>query len=446
MLLSIHLTAAPVCLAQTKKPATAPSEMALRARLEMNPQDKTSHKQLIDLLKKRNAFRAIANEDSSWLQHNPDEYVVLLELISYAKAALHDPEFAIEAEETYLKNSHREDDPYYYDAAADLLANDLAARGQFDKSIEILNNIIQENPDEAGFLVDKASILTSAGRQTEAIAIFRQSIGMDANQESTHTELAKALLKGGDLAGAESEYRAALSLYKAELDAPTDSMHTLVQSLNKVEKKFQSDHYLADVHEHLALVLMREGKYEQAIRETQAVLDADKDELSAYYLRAEIYDAEGNGQSAKESRQQADKAIASIAEAEIKKDPSSFGDPRILFLSQGLLDSQSDSVKFSGEVIKLLVDRTSPPLTSMEHVILAEAYYDVSRVSEAKEQWDTALRLDAKLNNPVYQYQVGYALLEAHRSGDALSHLQVAYEMDPQNRTYRIDYEKAQSK
>ena len=90
---------------------TAPaSEEEIRIRLDINPHDTSAHKQLIAILQKQYAFRAIALEDATWVKNNPSDTVALIELESYAKAALHDPEFAIAQLRSYLANVQRQND------------------------------------------------------------------------------------------------------------------------------------------------------------------------------------------------------------------------------------------------------------------------------------------------------------------------------------------------
>jgi len=57
--------------------------------------DAVAHKQLIDLLRKKNAFRAIVTDDARWLSNNRTDFLAVIELVSFADVALNDPEFAI---------------------------------------------------------------------------------------------------------------------------------------------------------------------------------------------------------------------------------------------------------------------------------------------------------------------------------------------------------------
>lgn len=84
---------------------------------------------------------------------------------------------------------------------------------------------------------------------------------MEPRHSGVHEDIAKVLLKTGDLDGAESEYRAAVSVYDAEYKTgePTDTIHSMLRNLEKIEAKSHTENALA-----------------------------------ALYLQAEIYDAEDN--------------------------------------------------------------------------------------------------------------------------------------------------------
>jgi tetratricopeptide (TPR) repeat protein len=77
----------------------------------------------------------------------------------------------------------------------------------------------------------------------------------------------------------------------------------------------------------------------------------------------------------------------------------------------------------------------------MDRIFLAMAYFDLGRVPEAKKQWEKGIAADPELDNAIDQSNLGQKLLKAGALADALLHLRRAYELDPQNQTYRMDYE-----
>lgn len=135
----IYLSGAVLCTAQSHAPKTpVPSQEVLQIRLQNNPHDAAAHKQLIDLLERKYAFRAIAIEDATWVRNNPTDSVALIELVSTATAALNDPEFAIEQLRHYLASVPRDEDPDDYDSSEDQLAFLLIERDKPQESVTLL--------------------------------------------------------------------------------------------------------------------------------------------------------------------------------------------------------------------------------------------------------------------------------------------------------------------
>jgi tetratricopeptide (TPR) repeat protein len=117
-------------------------------------------------------------------------------------------------------------------------------------------------------------------------------------------------------------------------------------------------------------------------------------------------------------------------------------DARLIFLRESLFDSDSEESSFPSEIASILEPRLST-LSPYERVILANAYLDLNRFGEATKQWEQALVADPTLDNAIAHANFGQRLLVVGRSSEALPHLKRAYELDPQNMTYRIDYERA---
>ncbi len=252
------------------------------------------------------------------------------------------------------------------------------------------------------------------------------------------------LATSGDLAGAESEYRASLSVYNAKYKRgdTTNSLDSLVKGLVKIEASNHAEHALAQTHLKLARVLMRQKKWTDAVKETQASLGADNNELGAYYLRAEIYDAQSDRTAAAKAREAASAAVMELvkhdkASADIK------ADPRILFmLGTDNDDANEAATVFPSEILAILEPRIGD-LTPMERVILSGAYLDTGRTSDAVRQFDKAISMDSSFDTAVAHGNLGQRLLRAKALPEALPHLQRAYELDPQNMTYMMDYQTA---
>jgi tetratricopeptide (TPR) repeat protein len=428
---------------------TGLSEDRLRIRLQVSPHDADAHKALIDQLQKKNAFRAIVAEDITWLANNrSDSLLALTEIISYSEAALFDPELAITQLRLHLSKVQRSDDPEDFDNWSDQLAAKLQKRGRPEEALPLFAELVRLNPEEAGFWADYAHCLTDVGQHSEAAKAFRRSISLDSSMEVVHEGFGDALVRAGDLSNAESEYRAALSIYDAQYKAgePTDSLHSFVRSMVKIEAQNKEEHALAKIRLKLAHALMLDKKYDDAITQSKAALEADHNQFAALYLEAEIYDAKQDHTQATKIRNDAEAAIRKEMISEgARKNISELGDPRVAFLFDGIWNEDSEDPAMPGEMVTILEPRLTS-LSALERIALASAYFALGRVRDAKEQWEKSFSSDTKLDTAVSHARLGEQLVKASALTDALAHFQRAYELDPQNTTFRMEYEAVRQK
>jgi hypothetical protein len=92
------------------------------------------------------------------------------------------------------------------------------------------------------------------------------------------------------------------------------------------------------------------------------------------------------------------------------------------------------------DIVSILEPRITG-LKPMERVILAEAFLDLGRVPDAVAQFDQGIASDSTLDTAAAHANFGQRLLRGNVFREALPHLQRAYELDPQNMTYRMDYQ-----
>jgi tetratricopeptide (TPR) repeat protein len=434
----------------SKGPSAPASEETLRTRLEINPHDASAHEQLVRILEKKYSFRPLVAEYANWTKNNPGDYVALTELVSYAKVALDDPEFAIAQQRSFLAHTSREADDFQYDSARATLADGLNKRGRSEEALEIVDELVRLNPEDASLWAQRSDPLMTLGRVDEAIKSLRHSLEIDPSSEMSHETLADALVRAGDRRGAEAEYRAALSVYEAKYKKgeTASSWDDLLKRLVNVERQYHAEHSLALTHLKLARDLMLEKQWEGAVGETRSALEADNTEFVALYLCAEIYDAKGDYDQASKTRDMAGSVIQKQAANEFSKSPQKDrpqADPRVIFLMDTLWNGGSGYPALPSEIVSILEPRIDNS-SAYERVILATAYFALKRVPEAKAQWEKAIAMDSKLDTAIGNHNLGRQLLEAGAFSYALPHLQRAYELDPQNMTYRTDYELAQAK
>ncbi len=108
-------------------------------------------------MKKKYAFRALATEYANWVKNNPKDYFALIELVSYAKVALNDPELAIAQQRSFLAHVSRHDDDLQYDRTMAGLAADLNNRGRPQDALSLLDELVRLNPEDAGLWADRSA-------------------------------------------------------------------------------------------------------------------------------------------------------------------------------------------------------------------------------------------------------------------------------------------------
>jgi tetratricopeptide (TPR) repeat protein len=421
---------------------TSREEQRLRARLEFAPNDHDAYKQLLKLLKDRYAFRAQALLDAQWLQNNPDDYFALIDLTSCATAVLDDPEFAIAAQRTYLSKVQRDPSDTTYDFTMSSLASALSRRGRSDGALRLSDQLLEWTPDDAGLWADRAAIQFRMGRIADALISMRQSVKLDSGSESTHEELADLLFVSGNIDDALTEYRAALSVYKAKYDSgeTNGSFSDLIGSMVRVERKYQSEHSLAQMQLKYARALMQAAKYDDAITATRAALAADKNAIVAFYVRARVYEAAGDAVNSEKTRAAVMPAITNLVSKTEMSRTKDFGDPRVAFLTKGDTASEFAPLTLAAELIALLEHRTER-LTTFEKLALADALIATGATDRGRVLWESVLAEGTKHDTAQAHAALARALLKATDVEHALPHLRRAYELDPVNVTYRTDYE-----
>jgi tetratricopeptide (TPR) repeat protein len=208
--------------------------------------------------------------------------------------------------------------------------------------------------------------------------------------------------------------------------------------LKSVQEATKREPGLSELHRKLAMVYRAEGKFDKAITELNAAIKVTDDEYGDYFLEASVYETAGQSGKATAARQQAHSAIAAEMKKEAIKDPiiDEFSNPDVLFVFDG-----DDEVRSAPGVIALLEPQsTVGKIKPMERLMLGKAYCAVGRISDCKREEEEAFHLESKLINGTSEHALGLALLGKDNTG-AIDHFQRAYELDPQNVTYRMDYE-----
>ena len=427
----------------SKKSADDGSEMLkFRFRLDNNPHDKTAHEGLIKLLRAKNAFRAELEEDGTWLKNNPNDWEAEIEMSSLADAALDDPEFAFGVDRFILAHTKREDDDHSYDFVEFRYAFALLGRKHIEEALDLLRKETVESPEDPAVWQNLGDAQVRANHPEQAITAYQKSIALGATQEWPHEGLAKAYFNLKQYSEAETELKAAIALYGAQYHSgePTDSFHAMMK---KMQEATHQEPSLAKVHCQLAQVYVGAKEYAKAVSELDGAERANSDNKINYeYLRAHIYEESGQLDKANALRLQASKEVRD----EMKKAPKDADMEAYLAYPESLFMSfEEDDLSSAQEIIAFYAPLPAASLKAMDMLTLGMAYCTVGKADQCSNYVESAFRVGEKLNRAESHHKVAEALSEAHDSRGALKHFQAAYELDPINTTYRLDYEAAKS-
>jgi tetratricopeptide (TPR) repeat protein len=432
-----HAQTAPTHKPSTSASSPLPTELTLQLHLRADPHDVQAHKQLNKLLRDKYAFRAEMEEDGRWLRDNPNDYVAEIEMRSLAETAVSDPEYAITIDRFVLAKASRQDDPAQYDNVSDRLARSLLNRGYTSEALSIMKKEVELAPEDFGVWENLGDGQVQSAQIDEGVASYRKAIALDGNQEGPHEGLADAYLKQHNYRAAATELKAALAIYNAQYHgaAPSDSYHSAMKQMQDIT---HMEPNLVQLHRKLARVYIAQKDYPSALQQANEASRSD-DPYGDYYLRASIYDASGEANKAAETRANAHAAIMAALSKESPKSRAAFDEwsyPEVAFMS-----SDDDGAQ-AHEVISLLEPHVaSGKLKATDLMLLGVSYCVAGRVPECKEKSRAAMLMSKKLDTGQNHHQLGEALKKAGDIRGAAEEFEQAYQRDPQNNTYRMDYE-----
>jgi len=391
---------------QPKSPQNTPNEWSLRGRLAANPHDEETHKKLCALFEGRGDIRALVKERWAWLGDNPGDWFELAQLMVEAEIRLYDPEYAINAAKRYLSNSKLT--PEDIAGANGDLARLLVKRGRTAEAISYFEATTKAKPDIAEFWADLGDALVKTGRIDAGIEALKKAIDLDSSFPRFHVQLGDALAVKGDLVGQETEYKAACNLDKNDpLLANQRASHFVALA------KLQIDH----------------SELAEAATDLDKALQLDPNGLYAYLVRAQLLEKKGQIPEAQAQRKKAESAVIELMKKEKK---SSF----VLVPSQPLAIFVENDPQ---ETVRIL-EPSKEHLTSIERMMLALACFDLGKKDEGLTQLDKFFE-DPKFITAQAHFTFAEALKKARLNQEAEQQYRKAYEMDPENTTYRYEYE-----
>jgi tetratricopeptide (TPR) repeat protein len=344
----------------------------------------------------------VANERIAWLEDNPADFNEVIALDTEASFRLNDPDLAITASKTCLAALKPKDTMFGW--ANNFLGRALSQRRKFREAIPYLKAATEANPGFSDYWVALGSALVYDGEVTSGINTLQRAVDVGASSADNHEVLARAFEAAGDLADSETEYKAA-----SNLDKNSPSRFT---ALAKIQIKRNE---LADAKQNVA----------NAVR-------LNRLELYAYLLNARILDLEGDSDSARSEREKAESLLVEDSQKSHAHDKEFTAVPLALF-----------AVDDPEELIRL-EKAHQHNLTAFDRRLLAIAYLSRGRNDQALTELAKDIS-DSKMNTAGDNFIVAEALHCAGMDDRAEEFYRRAYEMDPENTTYRHEFEALRS-
>ena len=113
-------------------------------------------------------------------------------------------------------------------------------QGQTEKALTMLNEAVSLRPNEPIFHGNLANVLLNAGDNERAEKAFRKAIHLDRNYALAHSNLATSLLGGGRIEEAETSVRRALKLQPRNFEAYSNLIRYCADAVTWMARKLRS--------------------------------------------------------------------------------------------------------------------------------------------------------------------------------------------------------------
>ena len=238
------------------------SEKVLRDAIAMEPEDQARYAFLVDFLAKQHSQEQAIDKLESIIKEHPDFELLKFDL---AKRHLSKQHYA-EADAIYNKLIMDHGFEKYGFQARQEYAKSFLAQGNTEKALTLLDEILEEEPNDNNVLFLKGKVTLRKDNATEAVSLFRQVLRNQPNNANVHQLLASALNRTGSPDVAREHMEKAVSL---------DPKNT--------NRRIQ-----------LAGLLGKTGKHKQALDLLDAALKETPDDLNILKAKSSIQAAKGD--------------------------------------------------------------------------------------------------------------------------------------------------------
>ena len=297
-------------------------------------------------------------------------------------------------------------DPASADAAY-LEGQVYAAKGNAERAVQSFQSALKLNPKASPAATAIAQIRLATGHADEAIEWADRARAAAPGELTARIVLTRALMRGGQIARAQQEAKAldpqvpAVELLNAELDARSGAIdraeRTLKHLVETDPSNLQAVTALGELH-------LRQGNLDAAREEFAHVADRGPDQAGVGTMMAMILQAQNRPADARREYEQA-----------LTKNPRA-GVAANNLAWMNLEDRRLDDALRYALIAKEEM-RRSPEVNDT----LGWIYYQRNQAAEAIAP--LAESVDARPDNPLYQYHLGMAYLKTGSAAKAREHL-----------------------
>lgn len=298
-----------------------------------------------------------------------------------------------------------------------LLRNSLGqvamSRGRYDAALAEFRAARKLDPDDATAIFNEGSALRRLRRFEEAWKVFETVAKLDQDLPGLPLERGLLLEQSGRGKEALKEYELALS------KAPDDPDLKLRVGCGRVaagdgkaaeailEEVVKHRARVSEVHHCLGRALFIQERYLEALKRLQEATELDPNRAEYHMFVGWVANEAGQVAQAKRALNTALALDQGLADA--------YWQRGVLSLRQG---GPGDAIVDIKRALEL------KPSRHEAHADLAQAYYQMGKMSEASSHWEKALAADG--DNPTWLFRYGKLLHSQHRTNEAASALEKA--------------------
>ena len=300
-----------------------------------------------------------------------------------------------------------------------VLHNDM----RYQESLDLLQELIRRNPDNARYHNSCGVTLHKMGRYEEALAEMQKAATLDSDNAQYHNGCGVTLHEMGRYEDALDEKRKAIALepenarYHNSCGVTLHKMGRYEDALAEEQKAIALDPENAEYHYSCGVTLHEMGRYEDALAEKQKVAELEPE--NAQYHN-------GCGVTLHEMGRYED-ALAEEQKA-IALDPENAEYHYCCGVTLHKMGRYEDALAEKQKAIAL------EPDNARYHDSLSTTYHKLGEYKEALTETQKSLELEP--DNAEYYDSCGVTLLAMERYQEAAQAYQKAIELDPK----RIDY------